>query len=162
MSPVTQGLEALIRPDLRAGVPLVDGVVVLHAGIGAAPGGEGDLVPQIAGLDGLGDFAVGAAGEVPVAVFFDGLEEAVGDADGIVGILPADGHVGFAVEIVIELQAELGGQFLLVLGQMLHPFGHGGDFQFLADFPVDERLRCRGDRDRGRPSWRPGGWCRRT
>ena len=49
---------------LRAGVPAVDGVVVLHAGIGAAPGGEGNLFPQIAGLDRLGDLAVGAPGEL--------------------------------------------------------------------------------------------------
>ncbi len=104
-------------------MPLVDGVVVLHAGVGAAPGGEGDLLPQVAGLDRLGDFAVGAAGERPVAVFFDGFEEAVGDADGVVGVLAADGEVGFAVEVVVELEAELLGQFLLVAGEVLDAFG---------------------------------------
>ena len=39
-------------------MPLVDGVVVLDAGVGAAPGGEGDLFPEFACLDGLGDLAV--------------------------------------------------------------------------------------------------------
>src|SRR5262249_56461080 len=34
-------------PVVRAGVPLVDRRVELHAGVGAAPGGEGDLVPEV-------------------------------------------------------------------------------------------------------------------
>ena len=33
------GLDAVIRPGLRAGVPVVDRVVVLDAGVGALPGG---------------------------------------------------------------------------------------------------------------------------
>ena len=61
-------VRALIAAGRRAGVPLVDGGVELHARIGAGPGGVGDLVPQVAGLDGLGDLAVGAADQVPVAV----------------------------------------------------------------------------------------------
>ncbi len=43
------GVGRLDRAALGAGVPLIDRVVVLHAGIGAAPRGEGDLFPQIAG-----------------------------------------------------------------------------------------------------------------
>ncbi len=39
-----------IDPSVRrAGVPLVDGGVELHAGVGARPGRVGDLVPQVAG-----------------------------------------------------------------------------------------------------------------
>ncbi len=48
-----QGLRRIDPPVVRAGVPLVDGRVVLHARVGARPGGEGDLVPQLAGLHGL-------------------------------------------------------------------------------------------------------------
>src|SRR5262249_35173530 len=40
------GVNAPVR---RAGVPLVDGGVELHAGVGTGPGGVGDLVPQVAG-----------------------------------------------------------------------------------------------------------------
>src|SRR5271156_1789696 len=35
------GIGGVDSAGLGAGVPLIDGVVVLHAGIGAAPGGEG-------------------------------------------------------------------------------------------------------------------------
>ena len=38
---------------LRAGMPLVDGGIELNARIGAGPGSLGDLVPELAGLDGL-------------------------------------------------------------------------------------------------------------
>src|SRR5206468_12558113 len=81
-----------------AGVPAVDRVVVLHARVGASPRGVGDLIPQLAGLQRLAHLSVGPPGQLPVAVVFDGFEEAVGDAHGVVGILPADGVVSFAVE----------------------------------------------------------------
>src|SRR6516164_8551266 len=46
-------LSARVRsplfPRRGARVPLIDGGVILHAGVGARPGGEGDLVPQVAG-----------------------------------------------------------------------------------------------------------------
>jgi hypothetical protein len=121
-------------------VPFVDGVVVLHAGVGAAPSREADLLPQFAGLERFGNFSVRATGQVPSVVFLDGLEEAIGDADGIVGVLAGDGVVGFAVEVVIELEAEFFGEFLVLLGQVLDAFGHAGDFQLFADFPVDKLL----------------------
>src|SRR5699024_6940709 len=88
---------------LRAGVPLIDRVVVLHAWISAAPGREGNLFPEIARLDRLGDLAAGAVDQIPVAIFFHGFEEFIGDENGVIRILPADGVVGFAIEIVIEL-----------------------------------------------------------
>ena len=46
-----QGFEAADLAVGRAGVPLVDGAVELEAGVGALPGGAGDLVPEVAGLD---------------------------------------------------------------------------------------------------------------
>jgi hypothetical protein len=51
----------------------------------------------------------------PFAVVFDSFEEAVGDAHGVVRVLAADGVVGFAVEVVIELELELSRGFLLFL-----------------------------------------------
>src|SRR3546814_2412598 len=44
------GIGAVDAPGGGAGVPLVNGGVVLHAGIGAGPGGVGDAVPQVARL----------------------------------------------------------------------------------------------------------------
>ena len=67
-----------------AGVPLVDGGVVLEAGVGGVPGGLADVVPEALRLDGLDGFTVGSCGEVPVGVGFDGLEEVVADSDGVV------------------------------------------------------------------------------
>ena len=111
------GVEALIRPDLRAGVPLVDRVVVLHAGVGAAPGGEGDLVPQVAGLERLGDLAVGAVGEVQSPSSSTALKKLLGMRTELLEFCPVTVIVGFAVEVVVELEAELLGQLLLVLGR---------------------------------------------
>src|SRR5204862_2668577 len=86
---------------LGARVPLVDRVVILHARIGAAPRGVGDLIPQLAGLHFLQYLArFDAAGQLPVGVFLDRFEKAIGDAHGVVGVLPADGVIRFAVEIV--------------------------------------------------------------
>ena len=45
---------------VRAGVPLVDGGVELHAGIAAHPGAFGDRAHQVAGLVGVDHLAVGA------------------------------------------------------------------------------------------------------
>ena len=60
-----------------------------------------DLLPEIAGLQGLGDFAVGAAGQLPVAVVLDGAQEIVGDPHRIVGILAGDGEIGFRIPVGI-------------------------------------------------------------
>src|SRR5690606_18913513 len=81
------------RAGFRRGVPLIDGGVVVHAGIGRGPRGIADRLPQVAGLDGLDYAAVLAGGEVPLAIILDGVQEVVGDADGIVRVLPGDGQV---------------------------------------------------------------------
>ena len=63
------GLDALIRPDYRARVPLVDRRVVLDARVGALPGGLGDLAHELARGDRVADRLAGRAGdEVPVLV----------------------------------------------------------------------------------------------
>ncbi len=76
---------------------LVDGGVVLHAGVAAGPGVFGDVVHEVAGGAGGDGGAVldGAGGELGVAL--DGGHELVGDADGVVGVLEEDGGVGFGV-----------------------------------------------------------------
>src|SRR5205085_8268561 len=45
---------ARVDPSIdRTGMPLVDGAIELHAGVSAGPGGEGDLLPELAGLEAL-------------------------------------------------------------------------------------------------------------
>ena len=86
----------------RAGVPLVDGGVVLQAGIGAAPGGFGDLPPQGTRRQPLGDALVGAAQQRPLAVLLHLLEKAVGDPHRVVGVLAGDGAIRFRIPVGIE------------------------------------------------------------
>ncbi len=88
----------------RTGVPFVDGGVVLEAGVGAAPGGVGDLIPQLAGRYALGDFAVGPGDQLPLAVLQHLLEEGVGHPDAVVGVLPGDGAVGLGIPIGVVLR----------------------------------------------------------
>ncbi len=80
-----------------AGVPAVDGGVVLHAGVAALPGGFADLLQEIAGLVGLYRVAGldGLGGKVGIA--HDGVHEVVGDADAVVGVLEKDRAVGFGI-----------------------------------------------------------------
>ena len=96
--------------DRRAGVPFVDGGVELHAGIGARPGGEGDLVPQVARLHGLGDLArLGAPVQIPVAVGLDRLHEVVGHPHRVVAVLAGDGEIGLRVPVgVVDRKFDVG------------------------------------------------------
>ena len=86
-------------PCGRAGVPVVDRRIVLDAGIGAGPGGRRHLAPELLGLEGLGDLAVGAAHQLPVALLQHGLHELVADPDRVVRVLARDGEVGVAVPV---------------------------------------------------------------
>ena len=116
---------------LGAGVPLVDGGVVLHPRVRAGPGRVGDLVPDLGGGNGLGDPAVGAAPELPVPTLVEHVEEAAGDADRVVGVLAGDGEVGLAVPIGV------------VLGE--DDLGHsgGGQMQGLLDVRLGHEGRAR-------------------
>ena len=101
------GVGAVDAAIVGAGVPLVDGGVVLDAGVGAGPGGSADARPEIAGGEGLGGLAVDAADEVPGLALLDGLDEAVGHAHGVVGVLAGDGDVGFALPVgVVDGEVE--------------------------------------------------------
>ena len=99
---------------LGAGVPGVDGGVVLDARVRAVPRGLVDLAPELGGGQGLRDLAVDAADQLPLAFLLDRVHERVGEADGVVGVLAADGVVGLAVEVVIEFEPELLREFLLL------------------------------------------------
>ena len=104
------------RPIRRAGVPGVDRIVELDAGVGAGPGGVADLVPQLAGRDGLGHLAIGAADQLPRGVVLDRVQEGVGHADRVVRILARDGDVGFRIPVgIIGREFDRGEALLRVL-----------------------------------------------
>ena len=80
--------------------------VVLQARIGAAPRGRADLIPQVAGLDGLVDLAIRTPDEIPVLVILHGSEEVIGETHRVIGVLAGNGVVRFTVEVVAEGEAE--------------------------------------------------------
>ena len=100
-------------------MPFVDGGVELHSRIGAGPGGIADLFPQLAGADPFGHLAVGAADKFPFAVVQHFLQERVGQAYAVVGILPGYGHVGFRIPVgVVFGEGNLG---VSLAGELDHP-----------------------------------------
>ena len=121
-----------------ARVPRVDGRVVLNAWIGATPCGEVDFRPEFLRLDRLRNLAVGAASEVPISVSIERVEEFVGDTDGVVRVLSADGVVRLTVEVVIELEAVLLREFLLIFAENLQAFDKCRDLDFFACLPANE------------------------
>ena len=84
------GIGRVDAGGVLAGVPAVDGGVVLHAGVAALPGGFGDLVHEVAGLYSLTGLRSLTVRVEKVAVGLDGAHELVGDADGVVGVLEED------------------------------------------------------------------------
>ena len=56
----------------RAGVPLVDRRVVLHARVGTLPGRLGDLAHELTGADGSDRLAAGDGLQLPVLVLLVG------------------------------------------------------------------------------------------
>ena len=96
------GVRTVDATGVAGGVPVVDGGVELHAGVGALPCGLGDLTHEVAGLDGLDDGAVAHGTQVPIGVVDHGLHELVGDTHGVVGVLVLDGGDVGAVEIHVE------------------------------------------------------------
>ena len=91
-----------------AGVPVVHGGVEVQAGIGRSPGGVADFLPEVAGLQGLGDLLVGAADQVPVAVGFHGAEEIVLQRDRVVGVLAGHREIGFRIPVgVVDREIDL-------------------------------------------------------
>ena len=111
------GFDALMRPDARARVPLVDRRVVLDARVGAAPRGLGDLAHELARLQRLADRLAGLAGEqAPLVVGLDGVHELVGDADRVVRVLVLDRREAVAVDRHVEPGVAQRGGLVLLLG----------------------------------------------
>src|SRR5215510_12401783 len=72
----------------------------LEARIGAGPGGITDLLPQLARLDGLGDLSrLRPPEQIPVGVGLHRLEELVGHAHRVVGVLARDREIGVRIPV---------------------------------------------------------------
>ena len=96
------GLDALMRPDRRARVPLVDRGVVLHAGVGALPRGLRDLAHQLAGAHRLDRLAGRDGLQLPVLVLLERPHELVGHPNRVVRVLVLDRVRVLAVEVHVE------------------------------------------------------------
>ena len=103
------GIAGIYPPVGRTGVPLVYRRIVLHAGIGACPGGISDIVPEFAGFHlpaGFwrpvffpGFFKLRPPKKLPVFVAVYRLQKFLRYSDGIVGILSRNCGIRFPVEI---------------------------------------------------------------
>ena len=120
------------RAVFGACVPRVHGVMILDARIGAGPCGMADLLPQITRLDDLGDLAVAAVDQLPVAVVFHGLQEGVRHTDGVVGVLPAHARIGVRIPVgVIGREFDAGVTLLCIIQHTLDIcLGYGDLFRF--------------------------------
>ena len=74
---------------------------------------------RLARLDRLGDLAgLGAPEQIPVGVGLDRLEELVGDAHRIVGVLAGDGEIGVRIPVgVVDREVDVG---IALLGELDH------------------------------------------
>ena len=137
---------------IGTGVPGIDRVVELDAGISAGPGGVADLLPQIAGLDGLGNRAVRAADKLPIGVVAHGLQETICHADRVVGVLTRHGQIGVGVPIRVIGREFDGGEALLgILQDALHISFRDRAFLGFADRLLQPRIFLRVERVRFRP-----------
>ncbi|MCY1511070.1 hypothetical protein D9M68_454640 [compost metagenome] len=105
-------LRARVRRADRAGgrarVPVVHRRVEVQARIGGRPGGVGDRLPEVTGLQRLHHAAVLAGGQLPVAIGFDGAQEVVLDRDRVVGVLARNREIGFRIPVgVVGLELEV-------------------------------------------------------
>ncbi len=113
------GLEARIVARCRAGVPVVDRGVELQAGIGGGPGGVADLFPQVARLQrSWRPCRSGAPIRSQSPSVSTALQELVGDAHRVVGVLAGDGEIGLRVPIgVVDREIDVG---VALLGELDH------------------------------------------
>ena len=125
------GFDALIRPSVGAGVPLVDRRIELDARIGAGPCRVSDLVPQLAGAKRLARlwlaslaprlFFLGAPVEVPELVVADGFHERIAHPHRVVAVLARYREVRFGVPIrVVLLELQAGHALASELNHALH------------------------------------------
>ncbi len=99
---------------LGAGVPVVDGVVVLDARVGAGPRGLGDLAEERLGVDLLDDLAGHPGPQAELAAALDRVHELVVHADRVVGVLVLDGRDVVAAQVHVEARVAQDADLLLL------------------------------------------------
>ena len=102
-----------------AGVPALDGVLVLHTGVAAGPSAFRNTAHQLPRLIGRPGFLrVGDPVRGPIPVLDDSPEEIVGQPHAEVFILEHDGAVRFAIEItgIALLDQRAGFPFFILFG----------------------------------------------
>ena len=104
-----------MRAGLRAGVPVVDGGVELHARVAADPRAFGDPLHQVARLVGLHHRAVGHRLRLPLAIVQHRAHEVVGHAHAVVGVLEEHRPVGHAGERAVVAGVDERPRLLLFL-----------------------------------------------
>ena len=88
----------------------------LNARISGGPGGKADLFPKVLGLDRFDHLIAETRRQIPILVSIDGVEEAVGHAHRVVGILAGDRQIGFAIPIgIIGVERHFG---VALLGEL--------------------------------------------
>ena len=126
-------------------MPIVDGGVVLQAGVAANVGGFGDFLQQVAGVV-LGNRAPVRDGvRCPFHAVFGGAHEFVGHAHAMVGVLKRDGVVSAARHI----------KAAVVTG-----FDERPCFLFFVRFASDELFDIGMIGIQESPFWLRGVWCR--
>ena len=110
----------------RAGVPLVDRRVELHAGIAAHPRALGNQPHHLACLVGVDDGAAGHRVGLPGAVVEDGAHELVGDTHRVVRVLEEDRVVGRSRERAVVAGIDQGPRLLLFLDLAIDEFDDVG------------------------------------
>ena len=110
------GVGGVDRLGAFAGVPLLDGAVVLQAGVAASPGAFGDLVQQGGWRPSSGAACRSVTRARPPFLALDGgLHELIADAHGEVFVLVHDAAVGIAVVgAVVALLDQRPGLLLLL------------------------------------------------
>lgn len=111
------GVRCVDAAVLRTRMPLIDDGIVLSPRIGTNPGRPSDPVPQLPRLDGLTDFPVRSAFEMPIAVCFERGKKLIGNPDAVVGVLAGDGLVGLTVPIRVILVKHKVREALLRIGK---------------------------------------------
>src|SRR5689334_11868387 len=99
---LTAGIRCRNAPRLRAGVPVVDGAVVLDARIRALPGRLRDAPEQLLGVDGVDDLARHAGTQPESVARLDRAHELVRDAHRVVRVLVLHRGDVRAAEVHVE------------------------------------------------------------
>src|SRR5207244_2096327 len=77
------GIRSSDTAAFRAGMPLINGAVVLKSWVGAAPGGSSNFIPQFFGCHRFYGLTILTRRQVPVAVCFQNFEKRIGNANGV-------------------------------------------------------------------------------